>query len=100
MKKRYFLGGVVLGALAGAVAGLLVSPASGKENRKKLKHWFDTREELLKNAKDKTEVLVHKAVDGLKEGITKLGIKKETKAKKPPYTSPYTDDSDNSEAAA
>jgi gas vesicle protein len=44
----------LLGALLGAVAGVLLAPSSGKVTREKLNDWLD---ETAENAKEKLEDL-------------------------------------------
>ena len=96
-KKGYFLGGVILGALVGAATGLLLAPTSGEETRKKIKKMAKINEEIVQDAKEKTEVVVHKTIDAIKQGIDKLGKMVDDKKK-----SKHQDhnDPDNSEAAA
>lgn len=47
----------LLGAVAGAAAGLLLAPRSGKETREKLEDWLDERRE-------RGNELLHKIKDG------------------------------------
>ncbi len=61
--------GLLIGALVGAVAGVLLAPASGAENRKKLKELSiklkDDIEKKLKEAKEVSQDSYNKIVDGV-----------------------------------
>ena len=61
--------GLLIGALVGAVAGVLLAPASGAENRKKLKELSiklkDDLEKRLKEAKEVSQDSYKKIVDGV-----------------------------------
>ncbi|HEY9664970.1 MAG TPA: YtxH domain-containing protein [Allocoleopsis sp.] len=52
-----FIGGLLLGALVGAVAGVLVAPKSGRETRKLLKKSADALPELAEDLS--TTVQIH-----------------------------------------
>ena len=95
-KKTSFLGGIVLGAVVGAVAGILFAPTSGKDTRQKIKKMVDENGEFLSDAKEKTEEAVHKTMDAIKTGIDRLGKMVHDKRRGPGSD----DDPDNSEAAA
>lgn len=58
-----FLGGLVLGAAMGAVAGLLIAPRSGRETRKILKKSADALPELVEDL----STSVHLQADRLSE---------------------------------
>lgn len=58
-----FLGGLVLGAALGAVAGLLMAPRSGRETRKILKKSADALPELVEDL----STSVHLQADRLSE---------------------------------
>lgn len=92
------VGGIILGALMGAVAGVLFAPTAGKETRQKLKDMVDKNEEFLKGTKEKTEVVLTKTMDAIKQGIDKIG--KIVDEKRHLHSKDKDDDSDNSEAAA
>ena len=97
-RKGYFIGGVILGTVLGAIAGLILAPTSGEETRKKIKKIANMNEAFIQDAKEKTEVVVHKTIDAIKQGIDKLG--KLVDDKKASYSSEPDSDPDNSEAAA
>lgn len=47
------IGAGILGALLGTVAGVFLSPKSGKENREDLKTWItDMQDEVMERVKD------------------------------------------------
>jgi len=96
-KGSKFLGGIILGALMGAVAGVLFAPTSGKETREKIKKLVDENGELINDTKVKTQAIVNKTVDAIREGIDR--IKDKDKGPKSPYDR-YSGPDDNSEAAA
>ncbi len=95
-KKGYFLGGIILGGLIGAASGLLLAPTSGEEARKKIKKMAKINDEFIQDAKEKTEVAVHKTIDAIKHGIDKLGKIVEDKKK----SNTPKEDIDTSEVAA
>ncbi len=72
-KKGYFIGGVIFGAIVGAVAGVLLAPTSGQETRKKLKKMADVNGEFVQHTKEKTEEVAHKTMDAIKHGFDKIG---------------------------
>ena len=98
-KNGHFIGGIVLGALMGAVAGILFAPTAGKDTRNKLKKMVDSNGEIIKNTKEKTEVAFTKTMDAIKHGFDKLGRIVDEK-RHPHAMKKDDDDSDNSEAAA
>lgn len=71
MKKSWFIEGVILGAIVGGLAGVLLAPASGEETRERLRKLKDDNE-LLKDAKDKTEVMIAKTMDAIEKGFEKV----------------------------
>jgi gas vesicle protein len=95
-KKKNFVGGILLGAIVGAVAGILFAPTAGKETRKKLKKMVDAEGEFIKDTKEKTEEVARNTIDSIKQGIEKIGryIDEKRGHSQPPH------DDDNSEAAA
>jgi gas vesicle protein len=53
MNKLFnFVGGMILGAMAGAVAGLLIAPKPGTELRKELQHEIDDILDEARKASD------------------------------------------------
>ncbi|MGE4170381.1 MAG: YtxH domain-containing protein [Candidatus Margulisiibacteriota bacterium] len=68
--KSNFFAGVVLGAVVGAVAGILFAPASGQETRIKLKEFKEKNEGAVK---EKTEELIAKTMNSIEEGFDKIG---------------------------
>lgn len=58
-----FLGGLLVGAIAGTVTGLLIAPRTGRETRKLLKHSADTLPELA----DELTTTVQTQADRLSE---------------------------------
>jgi gas vesicle protein len=59
MNKAIFVGGVLVGALAGAAIGVLFAPDKGSETRKKL---TEKGGELADNLKDKIGSVIDNAV--------------------------------------
>lgn len=60
MKTNKLLAGILLGAAAGAVLGILFAPDKGKETRKKLKN---KGREMGENLKHRFDDLGHKVQD-------------------------------------
>ena len=94
--KKGFLGSLFLGAIVGAVAGILFAPMSGKDTRKKIKKVVDDNQDVINEAKEKTEEVVHKTMDAIKGGIEKISKNVEEK-RKPTHPAQPTD---NDEAGA
>lgn len=67
--KGDFLAGVILGALVGFGAGVLLAPASGEETRQKIKEKTD---EVAGQAWDKSEELVNQAKASAEEMAAKF----------------------------
>ncbi len=86
-KSGYLLGGIILGAAMGAVAGVLFAPTSGKETRAKIKTIVDANSDLIEKTKE-----------GIKTGFEK--ITKIVEKKRNNLEQDIQDCSDNSEAAA
>ena len=76
-KSASFLGGVVIGAVVGAVTGILFAPATGEDTRKKIgdtaRDLKGRGEDLLEGAKDNTEAMIAKTLDAIDSGFEKLG---------------------------
>lgn len=72
MSRGHFVEGVLLGAITGFVAGLLLAPSSGEETRDKLKKLRDDNDELIKETKERTEDLIHKTVDAIEQGFARV----------------------------
>lgn len=73
-------GGIVFGILAGVALGMLFSPASGRENRRKLGNWMremeDELEDRLSRIRNITQEKYNSIVDELSRKYAKLsGIK-------------------------
>ena len=64
------IAGIILGAVAGTVAGLLLSPSSGKENREKLKEASSNfKDELDKKLKGLSEKIDKETLNDIKESF-------------------------------
>lgn len=82
MSRGYFVEGVVLGAVTGLVAGLLLAPSSGEETREKLKKFRGENEDLFQETKERTEELIQKTVDAIERGFSRVSdsmVKSSTK---------------------
>tara|TARA_R110000787_G_scaffold43372_1_gene106414 strand:+ start:23010 stop:23372 length:363 start_codon:yes stop_codon:yes gene_type:complete len=70
-KESKFLTGIVIGAIVGAAAGILLAPESGEETRKKIAHkTSELKEDLeakLKDVSEKIKNLENEALTGFKE---------------------------------
>lgn len=81
MKAKDFAVGAAMGVLAGAVAGILLAPKSGKETRADLKKHYEEMKDAIaaelskagKFSKDTYSKVVKKVVSGYEKGkkITK-----------------------------
>ncbi len=82
-QKRYTLlaGGLLLGALAGAVAGLLAAPKSGRETRAQLAAKAKDATGRLQEDIDRARGKARVAYDGLLARLRDLETKAERKAK-------------------
>lgn len=82
MKKAKFGLGLVLGAIAGVVTGLLAAPKPGKETRKDIKRKAeDMRDDAMDRAEDLKKHAQNKAQD-LKERVQEYRNKGERVADK------------------
>lgn len=67
--KGAILTAFILGGIAGAVAGLLLAPKSGKETREDLCDWMD---DAVTKGKDTLEVVGENIREGVNTGKAKL----------------------------
>jgi gas vesicle protein len=67
MSKKRFALGLALGAIGGAVVGILSAPRSGKETKARLKNKAGKLEKKAKNLEKRTR----NAVEGAKKGFGK-----------------------------
>ncbi|MBN2164934.1 MAG: YtxH domain-containing protein [Marinilabiliaceae bacterium] len=73
MNKGYlFLGGVIVGALAGATLGILYAPKSGKETRDQLKNKLMDMEHELENIRNKAKEKGLELKDEIKNKVADL----------------------------
>ncbi len=78
--KGDFLAGVILGALVGFGAGVLLAPASGEETRKRIREKtdevahqaWDKSEELVNQARSSAEELAAKFQEGAQDVVSQL----------------------------
>ena len=80
-KSGIFAAGII-GAMIGAVAGLLYAPKSGKETRKDLGNWMndmtDEIQEQMKKTKNRTQERYNEVVDSLSDKYRKMQFIKDT----------------------
>lgn len=67
-KKTGFTAGIIIGALTGAAAALLLTPKAGKENRKWLMEQIDEKTKLREN----TEEIISKTKKNIEEHLDHL----------------------------
>jgi gas vesicle protein len=66
-RSSRFLSGVILGAAAGAIAGLLAAPRPGQETRRQLKKTAQQSKEALPNLADDLTTVIQIQSDRLSE---------------------------------
>jgi gas vesicle protein len=70
-----FLGGLLLGATAGFIAGVLIAPASGEETRRRWRRRIeDEAEDLRRKGRRLVEDATERIEDGIEEG--RKGVQK------------------------
>ena len=72
-KKCRFMEGLLAGAALGALAGILLAPSSGEETRRKIKKMVEDNNDLIRDTKEKTEVLIAKTMSAIEQGFDKIG---------------------------
>jgi len=84
MKKSTsnFLVGMIVGAAAGAVAGILFAPDKGSETRKKIKEKSDELKDDIEKSFNDIKSHIIKATEDIGDAETKTPPKKSKKAKK------------------
>ena len=71
-KAFSFLRGLFLGAIAGAAAGILLAPKSGKETQEDLKKLAKEYQEKATDMYDVTKKILEKKLDALKKAGSKI----------------------------
>ena len=71
-RSSHFFEGFCFGALLGGILALLFAPASGVETRKKISQVKDENEDIIKEGKEKTEVLIAKTLEAIDHGFEKI----------------------------
>ncbi len=70
--RDHFFEGIIIGALTGAILGILYAPQSGDKTREKIKHIRDENEDIIQDSKEHTENMIEKTKDAIEEGFEKL----------------------------
>jgi gas vesicle protein len=71
-RQNNSLNGFVLGAIFGAVLGVLFAPTAGEKTREKIKKVTVDNEDIITDTKEKTEKLVEKTLASIDQGFNKL----------------------------
>jgi gas vesicle protein len=80
-QKKGFWEGLMLGAGVGLFLGFLTAPKSGEESRDQLLKIKKNNEDLIEEAKQKTEEMISKTRESIDNGLEKLSKLVEEKKK-------------------
>jgi len=72
-RDSYFTDGFILGAIVGAVLGVLFAPSEGKETRRSIKRFTKTNEDKIEETREKVEDLIEKTKSSIEQGFENLG---------------------------